>query len=126
MAALNKVMIIGNLGRDPEVRQAGDSPVADFSVAVTEKFRGRDGQQQGNDLMDSFHVVFLVNFMLLICVGTDILHDGGKCLAREVEPIAVLAGLRQVAVRSDKRFIAVQEAYAGILRDALDPRKAQS
>ena len=46
MAALNKVMINGNLGRDPEVRQAGDSPVADFSVAVTEKFRGRDGQQQ--------------------------------------------------------------------------------
>ena len=46
MASLNKVMIIGNLGRDPEVRQAGDSPVANFSVAVTEKFRDRSGQQQ--------------------------------------------------------------------------------
>jgi single-strand DNA-binding protein len=46
MASLNKVMIIGNLGRDPEVRQAGESPVANFSVAVTERFRNRDGQQQ--------------------------------------------------------------------------------
>lgn len=46
MAALNKVMIIGNLGRDPEVRQAGDSTVANFTVAVTEKFKNRDGLQQ--------------------------------------------------------------------------------
>ena len=46
MATLNKVMIIGNLGRDPEVRQAGDSPVANFSVAVTEKFKDRNGQPQ--------------------------------------------------------------------------------
>ncbi|MGL1900593.1 MAG: single-stranded DNA-binding protein [Fibrobacterales bacterium] len=46
MAALNKVMLIGNLGRDPEVRMAGESKVANFSIAVTEKFKGRDGQQQ--------------------------------------------------------------------------------
>ena len=46
MASLNKVMIIGNLGRDPEIRQAGEYPVADFSVACSEKFKGRDSQQQ--------------------------------------------------------------------------------
>ena len=46
MASLNKVMIIGNLGRDPETRMAGESKVTTFSVAVTEKYKGRDGQQQ--------------------------------------------------------------------------------
>jgi single-strand DNA-binding protein len=46
MASLNKVQIIGNLGKDPEVRQAGDSQVANFSVAVTDKFKGRDGNMQ--------------------------------------------------------------------------------
>jgi single-strand DNA-binding protein len=46
MAALNKVMLIGNLGRDPEVRMAGESKVANFSIAVTEKFKGREGTQQ--------------------------------------------------------------------------------
>ena len=46
MAALNKVQIIGNLGRDPEVRMAGTAKVANFSVAVTEKFKNRDGQMQ--------------------------------------------------------------------------------
>ncbi len=46
MAALNKVMIIGNLGRDPEVRMAGQSKVANFSVAVTERYNDRNGQRQ--------------------------------------------------------------------------------
>ncbi len=36
--SLNKVMLIGNLGRDPEVRYVmQDVPVATFTVATTEK-----------------------------------------------------------------------------------------
>ena len=46
MASLNKVMVIGNLGRDPEARMAGESKVVSFSIAVTERFKGRDGQQK--------------------------------------------------------------------------------
>lgn len=46
MAALNKVMVIGNLGRDPETRQAGDSKVSNFSIAVTERYKGRDDTMQ--------------------------------------------------------------------------------
>lgn len=46
MPNLNKVMIIGHLGRDPEARQAGDSTVANFTVAVTDRYKSRDGQQQ--------------------------------------------------------------------------------
>lgn len=45
MASLNKVMIIGNLGRDPEVRYtASGSAVAGFSVATTEKFKNKNGE----------------------------------------------------------------------------------
>jgi len=44
---LNKVMVIGNLGRDAEVRYtAGGSAVARFSVAATEKWTSKDGQRQ--------------------------------------------------------------------------------
>jgi single-strand DNA-binding protein len=44
MASLNKVMIIGNLGKDPEVRYtASGTAVASFSVATTEKFKGKSG-----------------------------------------------------------------------------------
>lgn len=46
MASLNKVQIIGNCGRDPEVRytQGGD-PVANFSLAATEKWNGKNGPE---------------------------------------------------------------------------------
>lgn len=45
MASLNKVMLIGNLGKDPEVRYtASGQAVAGFSVATSEKFKGKSGE----------------------------------------------------------------------------------
>jgi len=37
---VNKVFLIGNLGRDPEVRYTqGGTPVANFTIATTDKWR---------------------------------------------------------------------------------------
>jgi len=45
MASLNKVMIIGNLGKDPEVRYtAAGTAVASFSVATSEKYKNKAGE----------------------------------------------------------------------------------
>ena len=45
MASLNKVMLIGNLGKDPEVRfTASGQAVAGFSLATSEKFKGKTGE----------------------------------------------------------------------------------
>ncbi len=47
MSSLNKVMLIGNLGRDPEVRFTPDgSPVATFSVATGEFWTDKSGTRQ--------------------------------------------------------------------------------
>lgn len=46
--SLNKVMLIGNVGRDPEVRyldgQAGNAKVATFTLATTERYKDRSGE----------------------------------------------------------------------------------
>ena len=44
---LNKVILIGRLGRDPEVRYMhnGDA-VANFSIATDEQWKDRDGNRQ--------------------------------------------------------------------------------
>ena len=46
MASLNKVILIGNVGSDPEVRYLdGGSVVAKFSVATNERYTTRGGEQ---------------------------------------------------------------------------------
>lgn len=43
---LNKVMLIGRLGRDPELRySAGGSPIANFTLATDESYTDRDGNK---------------------------------------------------------------------------------
>lgn len=45
MASLNKVMIIGNLGKDPEMRfTPNGNPVTTFSVAVGRKYKSPEGE----------------------------------------------------------------------------------
>ena len=44
---INKVILIGNLGSDPEVRYTPDGvPVANFSLATNESWNDKDGQRQ--------------------------------------------------------------------------------
>jgi len=47
MASLNKVFLMGNLTRDPELRYtAGGTPVADLGLAVNQKFTSRTGEMK--------------------------------------------------------------------------------
>jgi single-strand DNA-binding protein len=47
MAGLNKVILIGNVGGDPEIRTLpSGSKVANFSLATTESYTDRSGQRQ--------------------------------------------------------------------------------
>ena len=47
MASVNKVILIGNLGKDPEMRytQSGE-PIANFSLATSENWTDKSGQKQ--------------------------------------------------------------------------------
>ncbi len=47
MASLNKVLLIGNLGRDPETRYLpSGGAVCNFSIATTDRYKDKQGQQQ--------------------------------------------------------------------------------
>ncbi|MBM9535559.1 single-stranded DNA-binding protein [Desulfobulbus alkaliphilus] len=44
---INKVILIGNLGADPEIRYTQDgAQVTSFRVATTDRWKGQDGQIQ--------------------------------------------------------------------------------
>ena len=47
MAGVNKVIIVGNLGKDPELRHTPQGmAVASFPVATSESWNSKDGQKQ--------------------------------------------------------------------------------
>ncbi len=49
MASLNRVILIGNLTRDPELRYTPDgTPVASFTIAVNRPFTTRQGEREAD------------------------------------------------------------------------------
>ncbi|MAW21238.1 MAG: single-stranded DNA-binding protein [Flavobacteriales bacterium] len=46
MAGVNKVILVGNLGKDPEVRYLDSGvAVANFSLATTENYKNKEGER---------------------------------------------------------------------------------
>lgn len=49
MAGVNKVILVGNLGKDPEVRHLDSGrAVANFSMATSETYKNRNGERVTN------------------------------------------------------------------------------
>lgn len=47
MGSVNKVILIGNLGKDPEVRRSqSGTTVANFTLATNESWNNKDGQRE--------------------------------------------------------------------------------
>jgi single-strand DNA-binding protein len=72
---INKVILIGNLGRDPETRYSqGGNPVTNFSVATSESWRDKQsGEQQDRT---EWHNV--VCFSRLAEIAGEYLRKGSK------------------------------------------------
>ena len=71
---LNKVMLIGNLGKDPEMRYTPNGKaVTTFSVAVNRSVRGEDGGRH-----DAAEWVRVVTWEKLAETANQYLHVGSK------------------------------------------------
>jgi single-strand DNA-binding protein len=47
MASVNKVILLGNLGRDPEVRYSADgAAIANVSIATTSRYKDKSGEMK--------------------------------------------------------------------------------
>ncbi len=49
---LNKVLLAGNLTRDPQVRIAGKSSVADFGLAINRRYKSGDEKKEETTFVD--------------------------------------------------------------------------
>ncbi len=76
-ASLNRVTLIGNLGRDPEIRSMQNgNRVASFSLAVSETWKDRSGERK--ERTEWIPVVIFSDG--LVSVAEQYLRKGSKCL----------------------------------------------
>ncbi|MEJ5302512.1 MAG: single-stranded DNA-binding protein [Bacteroidales bacterium] len=87
MAGINKVILVGNLGKDPEIHTFGDgTKKASFSLATTESYKDRDGKR-----IDQTEWHNIVLWRGLAEIAEKYLHKGdqvyieGKIRRREYE-----------------------------------------
>jgi single-strand DNA-binding protein len=75
MASVNKVILIGHLGRDPEIRSTQDgTKVCNLSIATSESWKGKDGERKEKT---EWHNVVIFNERLLD-VAERFLKKGSK------------------------------------------------
>ena len=43
---LNQIHLIGNIGQDPELKETSAGPIVNLSLATTDKWKSKDGEQQ--------------------------------------------------------------------------------
>ena len=71
---LNKIMLIGNLGKDPELNVTPDgTPVTKFSLAVNRRYKGANGEQK--EETEWFNIV---TWRQLAEICERYLHKGSK------------------------------------------------
>lgn len=71
---INKVILIGNLGADPDIKRIQDgTPVATFSVATSDRWKDKDGQMQEQT---EWHRIVAWRRLAEVC--GEYLHKGSK------------------------------------------------
>jgi len=106
MAGLNKVFILGNLGRDPEVRSLPNgTTVCTFSIATSETWKDKTGEKHEKT---EWHRIVTFNKLADLCgeylaKGRQVFVEG-KLQTREWERDGVKQYTTEI-VASEVRFI---------------------
>jgi single-strand DNA-binding protein len=75
MASVNKVILVGNLGKDPEVRYAPDNAaITNISIATTDQWKDKNGAKQEKT---EWHAVAF--FGCLAEIAAEYLKKGSQC-----------------------------------------------
>jgi single-strand DNA-binding protein len=106
MASLNKVCIIGRMGKDPELRRAQSGvAVTSFSLATSEKYKDKQGNQQEET---EWHNCSIWNkgaeIIAQYCQKGSLLYVEGKLKTRSWEDNGVKKYATDIVVR-DFQFL---------------------
>ena len=125
MASVNKVILVGNLGRDPEGRDVGGARVVNMRLATSESWKDKSGERQERT---EWHSVVIWNERLAevaekyLRKGSKVYVEGGlqtrkwtdKSGAERYSTEVVLSKFRGELVLLDKREV-VGDEYGNVV-----------
>jgi single-strand DNA-binding protein len=114
----NKICIIGNLGRDPELRYTQQNvPVCTFSVATSEKRRDKNGESESGETTTWFRVTAWRNqaeaASKYLKKGSQVYVEG-RLAAREWQDREGALRTSLEVTASEIQFISVRDAAPGV------------
>ena len=117
-ASMNKVILIGNLGRDPELKMTpGGQPLARFSVATTEEWKNPQGEKQSRT---EWHNIVVWGKLAEVCEkyirkGQQVYIEGRI----QYQEYTDQAGVKKIAttIRADKMLMLGKKDGDGHHRD---------
>jgi single-strand DNA-binding protein len=99
---INKVILLGNVGKDPEVKQFDNGSVANFSLATTESYKDKSGERVKRTEWHNIAVGApgLVDVVSKYVKKGDLLYVEGKIRTREYEKEGQKRYLTEIRVDS--------------------------
>lgn len=124
MSSLNKVMLIGRLGKDPELKSAGSGQVCNFSVATSETWKDKSSGEKKEKT--TWHNIVI--WGQLANVAAQYLHKGdqvyleGKIDTRSYEKDGITRYVTEILVSNMTMLGKSQQAAAPLRGEpAWDP-----
>lgn len=107
-SSVNKVILIGRLGRDPEIRETnGGQSVANFSIATDESYKNKDGEKIKKTEWHNIVVwgAAVDNFVAKYIHVGDMVYIEGRLQTREWEKDGVKRYTTEVNVSDIKGLV---------------------
>jgi len=127
MASVNKAMLVGNLGRDPEVRYMPDGgAITNISVATTDSWKDKSGEKQ--ERTEWHRIVF---FGKLAEIAGEYLKKGsqvyveGRLQTRKWQDKEGNDKYTTEIVASDMKMLGSRPGSANTVRDSSSPTASE-
>lgn len=106
MASVNKIILVGRLGRDPEVRStAGGKEVASMSLATDETYKDKNGEKQKKTSWHKLTSWISIPFIREYLHAGDTIYVEGKMEYREWEKDGVKKTSAEVNVQDIRPMV---------------------
>lgn len=125
---VNKVILLGNVGKEPEIKQFDNGSVANFSLATNETYKDKSGEKVQKTEWHNIRVGMpsLVDIVQKYVKKGDVLYCEGKIRTREYDKDGQKRYITEINVDTIRLMPKAQNQSNGFSSDAAPAQKSMN